>query len=181
MDTIETIKKRKSPEAFQSSPLKAEDVKAIAEAGNYAPIFGEVHITVITDAGLLREINEVALEIMKHCGNEFAEKIASTPGYHALRHAAAFIVLSSPNGNDPMGFNMANVSCAAENMILAATSLGIGSRFMMGPIMALSQEPIKSKLNLPEGYVPLVAVALGNAEMSKGERQKPMGNIDYIC
>lgn len=180
MNTIETIKIRKSPDAFQSVPLKKEDIKAIAETGNFAPIFGQIHITVIDDADLLNQINETALEMMRHCGNEFAEKMANTPGYHALRHATAFIVLSSPNGNDQMGFNMANVSCAAENMILAATSLGIGSRFMMGPIMSLMQEPIKTQLNLPESYVPLVAVALGNVDMNTEERQKSTDNIDYI-
>lgn len=180
MNTIETIKVRKSPEAFQSALLGKEDIKAIAEAGNFAPIFGKIHITVIDNTDLLTQINETALEMMRHCGNAFAEKMANTPGYHALRHAAAFIVLSSPDGNDSMGFNMANVSCAAENMILAATSLGIGSRFMMGPIMALTQEPIKTRLNLPEGYLPLVAVALGNADMNTEMREKPMDNIDYI-
>lgn len=180
MNTIETIKVRKSPMAFQPAPLKREDLKAIAEAGNFAPIFGQVHITVIDNSDLLSQINDTALEMMRHCGNEFAEKMANTPGYHALRHATAFIVLSSPNGNDSMGFNMANVSCAAENMILAATSLGVGSRFMMGPIMALMQEPIKAQLNLPEGYIPLVAVALGNADMNTKERKKTMDNIDYI-
>lgn len=180
MNTIETIKMRKSPDAFQPDPLKKADIKAIAEAGNFAPIFGKVHITVIDNVELLNQINETALEMMRHCGNEFAEKMANTPGYHALRHATAFIVLSSPDGNDSMGFNMANVSCAAENIILAATSIGIGSRFMMGPIMSLMQEPIKTKLNLPEGYIPLVAVALGNAEMNTEERQKSMDNINYL-
>lgn len=181
MNTIETIKVRKSPDSFTETPLNREDIQVIAEAGNYAPIFGKLQITVVTDAELLDGINATTLEMMKHSGNEFAEKMANTPGYHALRHATAFIILSSPNGNDAMGFNMANVSCAAENMILAATSLGIGSRFMMGPIMALTQEPIKSQLSLPDGYVPLVAVALGNVDDGFfSERVKDMDNIRYI-
>lgn len=180
MNTFEAIKTRKSPDTFQSAPLKEEDIRAVAEAGNFSPIFGKVHITVIDNAKLMNEINEASLEMMRHSGNQFAEKMADTPGYHALRHASAFIVLSSPDGNDPMGFNMANVSCAAENMILAATSLGLGSRFMMGPIMSLTQEPIKSKLGLPEGYIPLVGVAIGIADMNTEERKKSMDNIDYI-
>jgi len=47
MNTIETIKLRKSPDAFDSNPLKQEDIKLIAETGNFAPIFGKVHITVV--------------------------------------------------------------------------------------------------------------------------------------
>lgn len=79
-----------------------------------------------------------------------------------------------------MGFNLANVSCAAENMILAATDLRVGSRFMMGPVMALSEDPIRSALQLPEGYVPLVIVALGYADIVFEERNKDFQNISYI-
>ena len=118
--------------------------------------------------------------MMKNSGNEFLEKTANIPGYHAVRHAAAFVILSAPGGNEPMGFNMANVSCAAENIQLAATELGIGSRFMMGPIMALAQEPVKSRLGLPEDYQPLAAVALGYVNEEFSERTKEMNNIKYI-
>ena len=180
MNTIQTIKTRKSPEVFNAKEISASDLKAIVEAGNYAPIFGKVQFTVVTDAELLDTINEIAMNMMKHSGNEFLEKTASIPGYHAVRHATAFVILSAPGGNEPMGFNMANVSCAAENIQLAATELGVGSRFMMGPIMALTQEPVKSKLALPEDYQPLVAVALGYVDGEFSERTKEMDNIKYI-
>ena len=79
-----------------------------------------------------------------------------------------------------MGFNMANVSCAAENMILVATEKKIGSRFMMGPVMSLSQEPVRSALALPEAYEPLVIVALGYADIDFEERSKNFHNISYM-
>lgn len=180
MNTIQTIKVRKSPEVFLSAPLDMDTVETIVQAGNYAPIFGKVHFTVITDPELLQTINHTTIEMMKHSGNEFAEKMAHTPGYSAVRSAQAFVVLSAPGGNDKMGFNLANVSCAAENMILAATDLRVGSRFMMGPVMALSEDPIRSALRLPEGYVPLVIVALGYADIVFEERNKDLQNISYI-
>lgn len=106
--------------------------------------------------------------------------MARTPGYDPVRNARTAIVLSALDGNDPNGFNMANVSCAAENIILTATELGIGSRFAMGPVMSLSQEPLQSKLSLPEGYIPLVMLLLGNAEMPEEERLKTITNITYL-
>ena len=180
MNTIQTIKTRKSPESFNAKTINTSDLKTIVEAGNYAPIFGKIQITVVTDVELLNTINDVALNMMKNSGNEFLEKTANIPGYHAVRHATAFVILSASGGNDQMGFNMANVSCAAENIQLAATELGIGSRFMMGPIMALTQESVKSKLDLPENYQPLVAVALGYVDEEFSERTKEMNNIKYI-
>lgn len=180
MNTIQTIKVRKSPETFLSTSLDRDDIQTIVEAGNYAPIFGKVHFTVITDAALLDAINRITIEMMKNSGNEFAEKLANTPGYSAVRNAQTFVVLSAPGGNDEMGFNMANVSCAAENMILAATELGIGSRFMMGPVMSLTQEPVQSQLALPDGYEPLVVVAIGYTDSAFEERDKSIDNISYV-
>lgn len=46
--------------------------------------------------------------------------------------------------------------------------------------MALSQEQVKSKLNLPDEYQPLVAVALGYVDEEILERTKEMNNIKYI-
>ena len=180
MNTIQTIRSRKSPEAFLSEPLDHETAAAIAEAGNYAPIFGRIHITVITDPDFIETINQVTLDMMKKSGNEFAEKMAAMPGYCATRNAQVLLVLSAPGGMDAMGFLMANVPCAAENMLLAATELGVGSRFMMGPVMALRTEQLLHKLLLPEGFVPLVVVALGKTDEPFEERQKNCDNISYM-
>lgn len=180
MNTISAIKTRKSPDVFNSAPIGDKELKAITEAGNYAPIFGKIDITVVKNPELLELISLTALNMMKHSGNEFLEKTAAIPGYNALRHCTAFVILSSPNEDDPMGFNMANVSCAAENIILAATDLGIASRFMMGPIIALTVEPVKSKLAISENFKPLIAVALGSSEIEFSERIKEHNNIRYI-
>ena len=89
--------------------------------------------------------------------------LAAQEGYHPLYGAAALVVLSAPGGLDEKGFNMANVSCAAENMLLAAAGLGLGSCFLMGPMAAFSDPALRARLELPEGYEPLVGVALGYA------------------
>lgn len=180
MNTIQSIKTRKSPNAFLSSPLDPEDVKKITEAGGYAPIFGKLHFTVISDTALIDMINTTALEMMRHSGNDFAEKMANTPGYSAIRNAQSLIVISSPASDDPNAFTMANAACAAENMLLAATELSIGSRFMMGPVMALSTEPIKSRISLPDGFIPLVIVALGKIEDRFEERDRTISNITFV-
>lgn len=180
MKTLDTIQKRKSPETFLSTPISTNDIQTIVEAGLYAPIFGKIHFTVINDKEMINKINIVTLEMMKNSGNEFAKTMANQPGYNAIRNAPTVVVLSALGGNDENGFNMANVSCAAQNMLLAATELGIGSRFAMGPIMAFSQESILQMLHLPDGYTPLVMVLLGNIDDSFDKRHKEANNISYI-
>jgi len=182
MDLNTIIKRRKSPEAFLDDDVSSETIKEIVEVGNYSPIFGNIHFTVISDKDLLNKINETALEFMKNSGLDFAVKLANTPGYSAVRNANTIVVISGEGGNDENGFNMANVSLAAENIILKATEMGIGSRFMMGAIEAIKSDIIQSEINLPENYVPLIIVALGNVEKEflEEERNKNLDNIDYI-
>ena len=43
------------------------------------------------------------------------------------------MVLSAPGGLDEKGFNMANVSCAAENMLLAAAGLVLALCWITAP------------------------------------------------
>ena len=176
MNTIQTIRSRKSPEAFLSEPLDHETAAAIAEAGNYAPIFGRIHITVITDPDFIETINQVTLDMMKKSGNEFAEKMAAMPGYCATRNAQVLLVLSAPGGMDAMGFHMANVSCAAAAWLPAAKTRPWAS---LAPPSAASRRTLHALL-LPEGFVPLVVVALGKTDEPFEERQKNCDNISYM-
>ena len=51
-----------------------------------------------------------------------------------------------------------------ENMILAATDMGLGSVFLLAICAALAQNPdIMKQLQIPEGFVPTAAMALGYA------------------
>ena len=84
----------------------------------------------------------------------FLENLAAQEGYHPLYGAAALVVLSAPGGLDEKGFNMANVSCAAENMLLAAAGLGLGSCFLMGPMAAFSDPALRARLELPGATSP---------------------------
>lgn len=169
----------KSPEQFDPAPLSREDLQAVAEAGDYAPVFGTLRFTVVDDRALLDQVNEASLAAMRASGNEFAEKMANTPGYDATRRAAAFVVIAAQGGDDAMGFNLASASCAAQNMLLEAASRGIAGRFMMGPVMALSQPQIAARLALPEGYAPLVAVGLGRYPGEPRERVRATDNITF--
>ena len=161
MKVLNAIALRKSVRIYAPKTVETEKMEVIIKAGNLAPVFGRFHMTVIENQQLLQEINDITLDMMKHSGNEFLEKRAATEGYNPLYGAPALIILSAPNGNDSNGFNMANVSCAAENMIIQATELGLGSCFVMGPMIAFANPELAKKVEIPEGYAPLVGVLVG--------------------
>jgi FMN reductase [NAD(P)H] len=180
MNTNACIKARKSSLSFLSEALSEESIKSIVESGSYAPIFGHIHFTVIENEEFLNNLNETTINMMKASNDEFAMKMANTPGYSPIYNAPTAIVLSALNGNDANGFNMVNTACAAENMLLTATELGIASRFVMAPVMAFMNPEIAESANIPEGYVPLCMVLLGKTDEVFEERSKITNHINFV-
>jgi len=180
MEIKKAIYERKSPMSFTPQKIENEKVAAIVEAGNYAPIYGSIHFTVIENQNLFDTIKSTTIGMFQNMGGDFA-KAASTPGYDPLYGAPTAIVLSGLNGNDSQGFNMANVSCAAQNMILMATDMGIGSRYVMAPVMAFSSPEVLSQINVPDNYIPLCMVLIGYTnEKTLTERTHETKNINYV-
>lgn len=163
MNVQQAIETRRSIRAYEARPVEQEKLEAVLRAGNQAPIFGQFHMSVFVGPEQIGTVDAAAVEGMKHSGVPFLEDLAVQEGFHPLYGAAALVVLSAPGGNDEKGFNMANVSCAAENMLLTATDLGLGSCYLMGPMIAFSNPALRGRLGLPEGYEPLIGVALGYA------------------
>lgn len=181
MQVLNAIGLRKSVRTYAPKAVETEKMEVIIKAGNLAPVFGRFHMTVIENQQLLQKINDITLDMMKHSGDEFLEKRAASEGYHPLYGAPALIILSAPNGNDRNGFNMANVSCAAENMIIEATELGLGSCFVMGPMIAFANPELAKKVEIPEGYVPLVGVLVGYPlEGLESNTRNVSNNVTYF-
>jgi hypothetical protein len=130
MNVSEAIAKRKSVRAYEDKPVPADVLKRIVEAGQWAPNSRPFQISVIQNIGLRQRINDRALDAMVHSGNEFAQQRASLPGYQPIYGAPVLILLSAP-ADAPSG--TANTALAAENMLLEATGLGLGSCYLVSP------------------------------------------------
>jgi FMN reductase [NAD(P)H] len=183
MDVSEAIAKRKSVRAYEDRPVPADVLKKIVEAGQWAPNAGLFQISVIQNAGLRQRINNRALDAMVHSDNEFARQRASLPGHQPLYGAPVLILFSAP-ADSPSG--TANAALAAENMLIEATGLGLGSCYLMSPTRALNGESnhdLAQKAGVPEGHTVQCAVIVGYAaaenKFSFGDRSK-RGNINYV-
>lgn len=176
MNVSEAIAKRKSVRAYDEKPVPADVLTRIVEAGRWAPNAGPFHISVIHNAGLRQRINDRTLDAMAHSGNDFLQQRASLPGYQPVYGAPVLILLSAP-ANPPYG--AANTALAAENMLLEATGLGLGSAYLMTPTLALngdSNRGLAREAGIPEGYAVQCAVIVGYAaaenKFSVDERTK---------
>lgn len=182
MNISEAIAKRKSVRAYLDKPVLADDLAKIVEAGQWAPNAGPFQISVVRNAGLRQRINDRTLDAMVHSGNEFLQQRASLPGYQPIYGAPVLILLSAP-ANAP--FSAVNTALAAENMLLEATGLGLGSCYIVTPTLALNGEnnrDLTREVGLPDGYVVQCAVIVGYAaaenKFTAGERTRK-GSVNY--
>jgi FMN reductase [NAD(P)H] len=183
MNVTDAITKRKSVRAYEDRPIPDEVVAKIVEAGQWAPNAGPFQISVIKNAGLRQKINDRTLNAMVNSDQEFARHRASLPGYQPVYGAPVLILLSAP-ANAP--FSAMNSALAAENMLLEATGLGLGSCYLVSPTRALNGDgnrDLAKEAGVPEGYAVQCAVIVGYApaenKFSLGERIKK-GQINYV-
>ena len=183
MNISEAIAKRKSVRAYLDKPVLADDLEKIVEAGRWAPNAGPFQISVVRNAGLRQKINDRTLDVMVHSGNEFLQQRASLPGYQPIYGAPVLLLLSGP-ADAP--HSMRNTALAAENMLLEATGLGLGSCYLVSPTLALNGEnsrDLAQEAGIPDGYTLQCAVIVGYAaaenKFSVGERTR-RGSVNYV-
>lgn len=183
MNISEAIAKRKSVRAYLDKPVLTDDLEKIVEAGRWAPNAGLFQISVVRNAGLRQRINNRAHDAMVHSGNEFLQQRASLPGYQPLYGAPVLILLSAL---DDAPYSAHNTALAAENMLLEATELGLGSCYLVSPTLALNgknNRDLAQKVGIPDAHRVQCAVIVGYAaaenKFSLGERTRK-GSVNYV-
>jgi FMN reductase [NAD(P)H] len=183
MKISDAIAKRRSIRTYQEKPVPADSLDRIIEAGRWAPNAGSFHISVVRNAQLHQSINERTIHAMLNSGDAFLQEKASMPGGRPLYGAPVFILISGP-AKDPL--KAFNACLSAENMILRATELGLGSCFMLCPTLALNDENnrnLRRSAGVPDGYVPQCCLVVGYAQeenLSAAEERTRRGSVTYV-
>lgn len=156
MTTLEAIAKRKSTRNYKPEQIPEDALQAILKAGCAAPVamarYDSLHITVVQNQKLLDRINAAAAEmIFKALGvrknTDFGAKtlilVSSTPIHRA-------------------GTEYTNAGIVVENMVLAATDMGIDSVILGGAPGAIAEDAdLMKALEIPAGYTPLLGAVFG--------------------
>ena len=183
MNVDEAVLKRKSIRSYRDKAVPEADIAAIITAGRWAPNAGEYTMSVIRDRELLGKIDERTLHAMLASGNDFLVERASLPGYLPTYGAAVVILLSGPKD---MAITQLNCAVAAENMLLQATELGLGSCFLRSPAYALNAPEnidLAREAGIPEGSQMECGLALGYTDDEDKFRRMervPRGSVIYI-
>lgn len=174
MNTMETILKRSSKRDFKNEKIDEKSMEQILKAAWAAPVgmrdYDSVHLTVVTNEDLLGLLKKHVCELFRQPDVDF---------YYG---APVVILLSSKENKKMPNLEYANAGCIIENMMLAATDLEIGSVYIFGAMTQLeNNKEVMEKLNLPEGFRPISAVALGysNSPIEARDLVETI-KVDYI-
>jgi len=140
MDVFEAVQKRRSVRAYQSTPIPREKLEKILEAARLAPSASNIqpwHFIVVSDA-------------------EKREKLAKAPFAKFLKEAPTVIVGCGDQRASPKWF-MVDVAIAMQNMVLTATSEGLGTCW----VGSFDENEVREMLKIPENYRVVAILALG--------------------
>ena len=156
MQTLEAIAKRKSTRNYKQEQISEDSLQIILKAGCAAPIamarYDSLHITVVQNQALLDQIETTTEEL-----------IFKTMGVRRKTlYGGKTLILVSSTPIHRAGTEYINVGIVVENMVLAATDLGIDSVILGGAPGAVAQDSeLIKELGIPEGFTPLSGVVLG--------------------
>lgn len=159
MNTMDAIAKRVSVRAYRPEQISDEALDAILRAGCAAPIasakYDSMHITVVQSEDVLRQIMDET--------SDFVSRIFGTRREMDFG-AKTLIIVSGKPGMSP-GIEYANAGCMLENMLLAATDMGIDNIIWGAAAAVVAQsDSLKARLCIPEGFTPLLCASFGYAE-----------------
>ena len=159
MNTLDAIKNRHSTRAYQPIAIPEEALEIILRAGSAAPVamakYDSLHITVIQSKDVIKQINDATSDM-------FFRRMGVRKNTDF--GAGTLLLVSTSTGMLPPEMTYANVGIVMENMILAATSLGIDSVILGGaPAVVAQNADLMKALDIPVGFTPVLGAALGYA------------------
>jgi nitroreductase len=184
-ETLRTIKQRRSIRNYKNKQISDDEIKAIVEAGVYAPngsgqLEEFIHFAVIQNKNVLEKINNYAKISASQSEMEHLKNLGNDPGFNCLYNAPALIIVSyNENWIQP------EIDCAAatENMLLAAESIGLGGCWLYFPLQAFYAEygkELLKELEIPDGYKPITSMIIGyKADEKINIPKKEIKNISY--
>ena len=155
--TLETIFSRKSVRSYTDQPVSVDDLMLLVKAGMAAP------------TGMNRQPWEFFIIQDKELMASLADKI---PYARMLKEAqAAIVVMGNPEKSI---YWYLDCSAAAQNILLAAESIGLGAVWTAGYPFEDRMETISKAIGIPKPFLPLCLIPIG---YPKGE-QMPKNKWD---
>ena len=186
MEFDQVLSIRQSTRKYLEKQIESEQIAAIIAAANRSPVgsnlYKDIHITVVQDQNKLLYLCEAAWKrfsskdkVKEIAGDTVTEERASDKTPNLFYGAPTVFFISHRKQDLQDGIEWANVTTVTNQMHLAATNLGLGSVYMWGALESMRLFPELDHtdvLELPDGFEPLIALAVGYPEKGLGNNPK---------
>ncbi len=192
MDALEAMETCRAMRWLKSDPVPEELIRRVLRAATSASSPGNSQgwdFVVVRDAGLRKQIGEIFRNEVKPrilpvpASADGSRKLMSAGAHHLLdtfdRVPVLIFVCGAsiyPPGNPIADFVPAALYPAAQNLIVAARALGLGTVFTTFHI--LCEPPIRALLGLPDTHRIQVTIPMGWPERKFGPvKRRPLDEV----
>lgn len=173
-EVIENIMARRSIRAYKEMPVGRDTLMKIMECAINAPSGQNKQsweVRIVDDQALLNQMAEAMGQ--SHPGNDFAKV--------CFRGAPVMVFIARDLSYD---FSAYDCGLMAQNMMLSACSLGVGSVCLGSPVRFLTDnelcKPLVERLGFSEGYEFCLCVGLGYATEKPEAKPRDMSKVKFI-
>lgn len=173
---IETIMARRSVRMYKDIPVERCKLQKIVECGINAPSGMNKQpwqVRVVDSRDYIDGITSVFRKANPRMADDASFK-------NMFRNAPAVIFIASPAD----GSGQLDCGLLGENMILAAQSMGLGTCCLGGPVAFMNgnadAKPYVERLNLPEGYTLLYAIAVGYPDEKPEAKLRDAAKVQFV-
>ncbi|SFC23473.1 nitroreductase family protein [Clostridium uliginosum] len=159
-EVLKAIRNRRSTRKYKDEQIGEEELQTILDAGIQAPSANNLqpwHFTVIQDKEMINFISDKSKEVMIQNDNERIVNIGKS-STNIFYNAPTVIMVS---GEEEVSSSLVDCSAAIENMLIACESIGLGAVWIGLVRFFFTLNDEVKKLELPNGYKPFYAVAIG--------------------
>lgn len=175
MDVLEAIHKRRAVRRYRSDPVSTEDICTILDAANWAPSamnHQQWEFLVVTGRKICEMGESFKRIIEEYTRNWESSRMQGSPFTRDefIRFAATYggapvvlVVMTKMAGTpDFQRANLESASAAMQNLLLAATALGLGTCWMTGPLQ--DEKALRTILSIPMDREIIAVTPLGYPE-----------------
>jgi nitroreductase len=183
MNVFETILARRSVRSYTAQEIDRATVRILLEAAVHAPT--AIHeepwaFVIIQDSQLLQQLSDQAkplfAEEARRPGRGLTSHIRdnfASPDFNIFHDAGTLIIIcAKPTG----AFAAADCWLAAENLMLAACAMELGTCVIGMALPALSVVEVKVKFGIPDEFSAIAPIIVGHprGETAPTPRKEPL-------
>jgi len=180
-EIIKTIKERRAIRAFKDRPIEKEKIQQIIEAGTWAPSARNLQpwkFIIVTNRQLIKEMGvRIQEKVIGNARYSFVKERAKT-NEDAIFYSAPLVIFIFGDENNK--WSTIDCSLTAQNMMLAAHSLGIGSCPIGMARFVKDERDIIKELDFPEDYELVLTIAFGYPDEKPEPKERNKNVVKWV-